>query len=423
MRKSRNVARDIPPPTPYPDPMSYSDHVTFLNRTTPPHVITLIAMAALSALSMNMFLPSLPGMARDFAAPYWLLQMSIAGYLAVNAVVQIVIGPISDNRGRRIVTLWGLVAFILATIGCVLATNALIFLFFRMCQASVVVALVLSRAVLRDVVPTEQAASALGYVTMGMAVAPMIGPAIGGLIEASFGWRGNFILLALLGLATLALVHRDMGETGPQTRTSLRAQFERYPELLRAPRFWGYALATGFASGTFFAYLGGAPYVASELYHLPPEKVGLYLSTPAIGYFIGNYISGRFSARIGINPMVFWGSLINLAGTGLSLALTMAALGGPMAFFGTMILVGIGNGLVIPNATAGFLSVRPHLAGTASGLGGAIMISLGAILSAIGGLGVSSTSATPLLVLMNLSAILGWVMILLVIKRARRIAP
>ena len=156
--------------------MSTKYTARFLDRATPPHILTLILLAGLSALAMNVFLPSLPQMTTYFGTQYWVLQMSVAAYFAISAVLQIIIGPISDNLGRRPVVLWGLVLFCIATIGCIYAPNAAIFLVFRMCQAVIVTAMVLSRAIVRDVLEADQAASMIGYVTMGMAIVPMISP-------------------------------------------------------------------------------------------------------------------------------------------------------------------------------------------------------------------------------------------------------
>ncbi|MFN4130012.1 MAG: MFS transporter, partial [Paracoccaceae bacterium] len=140
----------------------------FLDRRTPPHIATLILLTGVSALTMNIFLPSLPGMAAWFGVPYALMQLSVALYLALSAVLQIVIGPISDRYGRRKVMLWSLVLFLIATAGTLLAPNATVFLMFRMAQAVIAAGMVLSRAVVRDMVPDAQAASMIGYVTMGM---------------------------------------------------------------------------------------------------------------------------------------------------------------------------------------------------------------------------------------------------------------
>ena len=118
----------------------------FLRRDTPPTLATLILMAGLSAMIMNMFLPSLPTMTEYFDTKYRLMQLSVALFLAASAVLQIIVGPISDRFGRRPVLLWGLVIFLLATLGCIYALNVRVFLTFRMVQAAIVVAMVLSRA-------------------------------------------------------------------------------------------------------------------------------------------------------------------------------------------------------------------------------------------------------------------------------------
>jgi DHA1 family bicyclomycin/chloramphenicol resistance-like MFS transporter len=394
--------------------------VKFLNRTTPPHVITLVLLAGLSALTMNIFLPSLPGMAKWFEVPYALMQLSVALYLALSAALQIVIGPISDRYGRRKVVLGSLVLFLLATVGTLLAPNAETFLFFRMAQAVIAAGMVLSRAIVRDMVPDAEAASMIGYVTMGMSLVPMIGPAIGGYLDAAFGWQANFALLLLVGLGVTALVWVDLGETATLKDTSFAAQVRQYPGLLASRRFWGYCMAAAFSSGCFFAYLGGAPYVGTEVFALSSQEIGLLFALTAIGYLIGNFLAGRYSVRIGLNRMILLGTLTTTAGLTVLTLLTLAGLSGPIVFFALTVPMGIGNGLALPNANAGILSVRPELAGTASGLGGAIMIGGGAGLAALAGwlLGPGS-SEMPLILLMLISSVGSVVSILLVIRRAR----
>ena len=392
--------------------------VRFLDRTTPPHIATLILLAGISALAMNIFLPSLPGMARYFDTDYATMQLAVAFYLTGNAVLQLLIGPVSDRFGRRPVILFGGGVFIVATVACIYAPNVEVFLALRVVQAIVISGLVLSRAVIRDMFPQNQAASMIGYVTMGMAVVPMVGPAIGGILDEMFGWQANFGALFILGAALFWLCWRDLGETAPLTGRTLVQQFRDYPALLTSRRFWGYALAAGLSSGSFFAYLGGAPFVGDQVFGLPPATLGVLFGAPAIGYFIGNFLSGRFSTRIGVNRMVFWGAIANASGIALNLLLFSLGLGTPISFFGLMTFMGLGNGMVIPNATAGALSIRPDLAGTASGLSGALMIGLGAALSALAGLLLTPASgAFPLLWIMLCSALAAIGTILLVIRR------
>jgi DHA1 family bicyclomycin/chloramphenicol resistance-like MFS transporter len=395
----------------------------FLDRTTPPHIATLILVAGVPALSMNVFLPSLPHMAEWFDTDYGVMQLSVSLYLATTAVLQLAIGPVSDRFGRRPVLIGSFVVFLAATLGCIYAPTIEVFLACRIVQASVAVGFALSRAIARDMVPGAQAASMIGYVTMGMSVVPMIGPAIGGALDEAFGWQANFWILLILGVAVLLLVQRDLGETARGPRESFRAQAAEWPELLRSPRFWGYVGAAAFASGAFFAYLGGGPFVGSEVFGLSPAALGLYFGAPAVGYFLGNGISGRFSVEVGMDRMILWGSLLTAAGLATAVLLTLAGLRSPGVFFGFMTFVGLGNGMTLPNANAGLLGVRPHLAGTAAGLGGAFMIGGGAALSAwAGALLGPGTGELPLLYLMLATSGMSVAAILYVMRRNRRLA-
>lgn len=393
------------------------------DRRSPPHILTLILLAGMSACVMNMFLPSLPAMSAHFETDYAVMQLSVAIYLGFSAVLQLFVGPISDKYGRRPVILWGLGLFLVATVGCIYAPNIETFLTCRMAQAAIASSMVLSRAAVRDMYAQDQAASIMGYVTMGMAVVPMISPAIGGVLDEWFGWEAVFWALFVLGAATMLLAWADMGETAVPSDKSLTAQFREYPEIIRSVRFWGYALAATFSSGAFFAYLGGAPFVGQVVFGMSPATLGFFFGAPAVGYFAGNFLTGRYAVRFGVNHMVLWGCVANAVGGTISLLIFASGHGTPISFFGMMTLVGLGNGLVIPNANAGMLSVRPHLAGTASGLGGAIMIGGGALLSAwVGVLLTPQTGAFPLLWMMLITAIFGLAAISFVLHRERVLA-
>lgn len=393
-----------------------------MTRTTPPSIWTLILLSGLSALGMNIFQPSLPGMAAYFGVEYRLIALSVPFYLATSTVIQILIGPISDKMGRRPVMLVSLVLFLIATLGCIFAPTASIFLAFRMAQAVVATCMVLSRAAVRDMYDGPKAASMIGYVTMGMTVVPMIGPALGGILDQAFGWHANFWLLFASAAVTLVIFWADFGETATKSGKTLMQQFREYPELLRSPRFWGYSLAAGLSAGSFFAYLGGSPFVGTEVYGLNSAELGLFFSAPAFGYCFGNFLSGRYSERVGINAMVFWGAIVNILGVGASLFITLAGWDTVWTFFGFMCFVGLGNGMAIPNGTTGAIGVRPHLAGTAAGLSSAIMIGAGAGLSAAAGwLLVPGSNAVPLLEIMWGTGIVGLFAILYVMRRERQL--
>ncbi|MBL8563752.1 MAG: multidrug effflux MFS transporter [Gemmobacter sp.] len=399
--------RDLPPPH-------------FLDPATPPSVLTLTLLAGVSALSMNIFLPSLPSMAAWYGVPYATMQLSVALYLALSAGLQILIGPVSDRFGRRKVVLGALVLFLIATLAVLLAPTAETFLIARMAQAVVAAGMVLSRAIVRDMVSDARAASMIGYVTMGMSLVPMVGPVIGGVLDDLFGWQASFAFLLICGLAVTWLCWRDLGETSRPSGLGLGAQVAQYPRLLASQRFWGYALAAALSSGCFFAYLGGAPYVGTAIFGLTSSQIGLLFALTALGYAGGNFLAGRFSERLGMNRMVLWGGSVTVLACGILVLCSLGSLMTAPLFFGLTGVMGLGNGICLPNANAGILSVRPELAGTASGLGGAIVIGGGAGLAALAG-HLLPPGATELpLVLLMLGCALGSVLaILWVMARAR----
>ena len=209
-----------------------------------------------------------------------------------------------------------------------------------------------------------------------------------------------------------------MGETNLHQTSSMAEQFRDYPELLKSRRFWGYCLTASFSAGAYFAYLGGGAYVGREIFGLSPAALGFYLGAPSLGYIVGNGISGRFSNTLGVNRMVLIGTILTCLGLVLSISLFLFTDAQPISFFGCVCFMGLGNGMVLPNATAGMMSVRPHLAGSASGIGGTINTGGGALIAiGTGAILVPGTGALPLLLIMLATTSLSILTITYVIKR------
>jgi DHA1 family bicyclomycin/chloramphenicol resistance-like MFS transporter len=393
----------------------------YLNRRTAPHITTLVMATATGALALNVFLPSLPAMSRHFQADYSVVQLAVSLYLASTAVLQLLIGPASDRFGRRPVMLGSFAVFVAATLAAIFAPTIEFLLACRVFQAFAAAGMVLSRAIVRDTVSADLAASRIGYITMGMTLVPMLGPVVGGFLDEMYGWQATFVLTLAFGILSLLFVYADLGETNRNPSSSFGAQFRAYPELLRSRRFWGYALTAAFTSGAFFAFLGGAPYIATEVFGVAPSTYGMFFAILSAGYMVGNFISGRIAARVGINRMMLTGNIVTLFGVVLSLALFWAGYDHPLSLFGPMVFTGIGNGITLPSVNAGVVSVKPHLAGSASGLGGAMQIGGGAALSVVAGVLLTPESgAYPLLFVMLVSALCGIAAGLYVIRVARQ---
>lgn len=379
-----------------------------MNAVRSPHILTLVIATATNALAMNIFLPSLPTIARDLNADYALVQLMVSLYLVAVAVLQLLLGPASDRFGRRPVMITGLSVFIASTLAAMYAPTIELLLTCRVFQAFSAAGMVLSRAVVRDTVGIDQAASRLGYITMGMALVPMIAPIIGGVLDELYGWRSTFFVTLAYGVLALLVVLFDLNETNTSRTSSFVAQLRAYPELLRARRFWAYSLTAAFTSGVFFAFLGGGPFVSSEILGLQPSGYGFYYALLSLGYMIGNFVSGRFSGRLGINTMMLIGNAVALLGSAISILLFLAGFQHALSLFGPGMLLGIGNGMALPNAMAGIVSVRPKLAGSASGLGGAMQIGGGAACSVLAGAFLTVESGPyPLFTVMLLSAACG----------------
>ena len=221
---------------------------------------------------------------------------------------------------------------------------------------------------------------------------------------------GDFYFKAGLAFAVLSFCYFDQAETLHKKGKGLFEQIALYPELLGSKRFWAYCVALSFGAISFFIFLGAAPYIGGMLYGLTPQNLGLFIGAPALGYILGNYISGRHSVRFGIEKMVVGGLFISWIVISLALLLILNGFGSVTLLFVVMSLSGIGNGITMPNATAGMMSVRPYLAGTASGLGGSLMIGVGGGLSVFASLIMDGqTTEAPIALVMWIATALGLV--------------
>lgn len=382
--------------------------VRFLDKTTPPHIATLAMATAFGALAMNIFLPSLPGIARYFDTEYAVAQLAVTLYLLANAVMQLFIGPLSDRYGRRSTMLFFMGIALAATILAMVAPTIELFLLARLLQGTAIAGMVIGRAVVRDMVGPAAAASMIGYVTMAMTLAPMLGPVAGGFLDEWFGWQATFALLFVFGLVAFVMVWRDLGETHHNRASSMLAQMRLMPQLFGSLPFWLYCGTAAFSSGAFFAFVGGGPYLASVVFGMAPSQYGFYFAFAGIGYITGNFISGRFAARFGIGTMMLTGSCVMVFGMAIAATLILLGATHPLSVFGPVVFVGLGNGITLPSANAAIVSVRPQLAGAASGLGGFLQIGGGAVLSMLAGIVLGpDTGALPLILLMLASGMLS----------------
>lgn len=346
-------------------------------------------------------------MATEFDVAYGIMGLSLAAYAGVSACLQLVLGPLSDRFGRRPVILWALVIFIVATIGCAMAPDAGTFLACRMVQAIIAPTYAVSLAAIRDTTSREQAAGQFGYLAMAWAIAPMLGPTFGGLLDQVLGWRASFCALALFGAAVLVLCWTDLRETNSAPSKTMVAQYRAYPELLGSKRFWAYCVCMAFSVGAFYAFLAGAPLAASS-FDLSPAVLGLYMGSITGGFMVGSFLAGRLAGRLPVTTILVVGRLVACAGLLFGLVLYAAGIGHVLALFGPCLFVGLSNGLTQPSANAGAISIRATHTGSAAGLAGAITVAGASIMAAVAGAVLTEENARfSLLLVMLASAVVA----------------
>ena len=377
---------------------------------TPPHLSTIVLLVALAVLTLNMFLPALPSMARDFAVSEAVMGLAVSGYMVVAGLLQLVVGQIKVRVGRRPVLLTVLAIYVAASLGCVLAPTVEVFLVCRLTQGLIIGGSIVAAAAIRDLYPPRVAAGKMGTVAAAMAVAPMLGPAVGGVLDTVLSWQAVFGLYAGLGAVVLGLVWADFGETLNRPPRSWAAQARAYGTLLRTGAFWAYALCTSFSVGAFYVFLTGAPFVAVQVFGLSTALVGVGLGSITGGYMMGSFLTSRLSPRYGMAPLILAGRILPVVG--LSSAALAYGLGAttPLILFAATVSVGFGNGLTLPNTNSGAMSVRPDLAASAGGLSGAMQLLGGSVLTLVTlwwlALGVTPLRLLVLMIAMTSAALI-----------------
>lgn len=373
-----------------------------------PPIWILIAATATGPLALNIFVPSMPGLVGTFDTDYATVQLTLTLYLVTVAFAQLVYGPASDRFGRRPALLVGLAIYAGASALCALAWSIESLIAGRMLQAvGGCAGMVLGRAIVRDVYERDRAAGTLALITMAMAVAPAIAPAIGGYLDSAVGWRASFAIPALMGLVVLAGGTAQLNETNrsPIPSIDVLAMLRSYGSLLRSRAFIGYAGNSACSVGAFFSFLAGAPYVMIEILDRRPEEYGFYFVLISVGYMAGNFAASRLSARLGVDRMVPIGVGVSTVGAVAGVGCVIADIVTPATVFLPMALLAVGNGLSQPNAIAGAVSVMPRIAGAASGLMGFGQMLAGATFTQIVGFFQNDTDQSAMAVMILIATV------------------
>jgi DHA1 family bicyclomycin/chloramphenicol resistance-like MFS transporter len=347
-------------------------------------MVLLAAMTALGPLSLQIFVPALPAIQADFGVSPGIAQLALSLSILANAVAALSYGPLSDRFGRRPAVMAGLVMFVVGSILCSTAPTIGLLILGRTVQAAGGVAgMVIARAIVRDLYDRDRAASMIAYLTMAMVVAPTLAPSIGALILALGGWREIFVAVTAIGCLLALATWQRLRETRARSWGSAgwSGLLSGAGTLLRSGAFVGYVLQSAFAISTFFAFVAGAPYYMVDILGRPATEYGLWFIVVSVAFMAGNFGAARLTPRIGLDRIVLLGSALVLLGALLAAGLLIRGPWTPGALFGPMMLVTFGNGLAIPNAQAGAVSVDPVLAGTASGLSGFTQMLVAALVS------------------------------------------
>ena len=359
----------------------------------------LLALLTLSGtLGMHIFAPALPIAARDLGVGAGIMQMTISLYIVGLAVGQLVYGPLSDRFGRRPALIGGLALYTAAGAAAAFAPGVHTLIAARLLQAlGGCAGLALGRAMVRDTAGPFHAARRLALLNLMITLGPGIAPVIGGAMAATLGWRSILALLCALGASQLVCARRLLPETASATTNADVGELGRnYWRLLRSPAFLGFAVGGGCATTSMYAFIAASPFIIVEQLNRPTYEVGLYLAVLIAGVWLGSALATRLIARTPIRRLLIGSNLLSVAAAFVFLAavvsghLTVPWAIGPMFFFT------LGAGIASPMALTEAVSVNPRVTGSAAGLYGFTQMAVGALCTALAGLGGNPALSTAL---------------------------
>jgi len=382
----------------------------------------LAALSAFGPLTTDMYLSSMPDIARQLSATPAQVQLTISAYLVGLALGQIVYGPVSDRYGRKPVLLGALAIYSLAGLACAVSASIDLLVAARIFQAlGAAGLLVITRAVVRDLYTGARAGRELSVIAAVMALGPVLAPAVGGLLQTAFGWRSVFLALLVVGLAGAAAVIFLLPET-LRTRTSerfsLMSMLRSFGVLLRHPAFLAYLGLGAFSYSGLIVWISSASFVLQDLYGLTPFRFGVVFALGALGYMSGSTFAARWVTSLGLDRIVGIGGMTLVAG-GMAMLAALAFI--PTSAFCLVIGAAVyiaGLGMVLSQSIAGALSPFPERAGAASSLFGFCQQSVAAGGGALIGV-LMGHSAWPVAIMV--AAFGGLTFILWLVTRATRL--
>ena len=376
---------------------------------------TLLAMlTALGPLSMDMYLPSLPDIARVLETPTARVQLTISSYLIGFAVGQLIYGPLSDRHGRRPVLLAALGLYVTGTLICAATQSIDTLIAARFLQAvGGAGSIVLARAMVRDLYSGVRAARELSLMGSISAFAPIVAPMIGGVLQTAFGWRASFIVMGAVAAIAIFVAHRLLPETLPQRAgepISLSSMVRGYGAVLQHRGFLAYLGILTISYAGLFAWISGGPVVLQGVYGLSALAFGFTFALGAAGYMVGASIAARLVTRLGLDRTMGLG-VVALAVGGLGVAAVVAMrIPNGIWLVAVMAVYLAGLGLSMPQAMAGALTPFPQRAGTAASLMGLVQQTAAAVVAAVVGdyLGHSAWPVAGVVAVMGCLTFLLW---------------
>ena len=353
-------------------------------------LVLLGALTGLTPLAVDMYLPALPSLTRDLHSSSSAAQLTLAALLVGLASGQLLAGPLSDRLGRRPPVLAGLAGFVLASVGCALAPSIGVLVALRFLQGFAgSSAVVVARAVVRDLYAGAAAARAFASLMLVMGAAPILAPVVGAQVLRLTTWRGVFVVLAVAGAALLVCTWRSLPETlEPDRRNDggLGHTVRVFAGLLRDRGFLIPAVAGGAGFAAMFGYIAVSPYVLQELHGLSPQAYSGVFAANATALITLSQVSGRLVHRTGPARLLLAGAATSATGAAVLILAAAAELPLPFVLLGLLLVVGA-VGLMAPNATALALADHGRTAGAASALVGVLQYVLGAVAAPLTGLG------------------------------------
>lgn len=375
-----------------------------MNKSRQIFLVTIMGLlVAVGPFSIDMYLPAFQVIANEFNTTISNVALSMASYFVGMAAGQLLYGPLLDRFGRKPPLYFGLIAYLLASVACIMSTSVSQLITFRFIQAiGGCASSVAAFAMVRDLFPVKDNAKIFSSLMLVISASPLVAPSLGGFASVAWGWQSVFIILIIITIIVLILIFVALPESkGPDPTFSLRPRdiIRSFVDVFREPQFFTYGLSGGIAFSGLFVFISSSPFLYMRVYGFDEKQYGLMFAVLVGGLIGASQVNRLLLKKFSSEILISWAISIQLTAAGVALLIAFIGLEGFYLQTSLIFIYLATVGIVLPNSSALTLAPFSSNTGTAASMLGVLQLGFGALASFIVSF-TTSDSSLPMTITM-----------------------